>query len=189
MFDKVFCLNLDKRPDRWEECQEEFKKIKWPVERFPGIDGDANGSYINCLKEASKYNSSLILEDDIQFLDIDKMYQSLADLPKGWDLVSLGANLPIHHHQKVTDRLYRYECGWATQAVGYSKRLATWIAEKFDFNSGKIYDDWFKHNVLSKFNCYIVKPMAAYQRPSFSDLLGRYVDYTEVFENSQRMLA
>ena len=26
-FDKIYCINLDSRPDRWKECLEEFKKI------------------------------------------------------------------------------------------------------------------------------------------------------------------
>lgn len=187
MFDKVYCINLDSRTDRWEECQSEFNKLKWPVERFPGVVG-VNQSYYNCLKAAAGFESSLILEDDVEFLDVDKMYQSLGDLPEDWQLVSLGANLPIHHHIKVTDRLYRYECGWATQAVGYRKDMIEWILKNFDPNQDIVYDDWFRRNVLRQFKCYIVKPMAAYQRASFSDLWGKFVDYTELFNQSQMML-
>ena len=25
-FERIYCINLDERPDRWAECQEEFKK-------------------------------------------------------------------------------------------------------------------------------------------------------------------
>lgn len=26
-FDKVYCVNMDKRPDRWEQAKKEFKKL------------------------------------------------------------------------------------------------------------------------------------------------------------------
>jgi GR25 family glycosyltransferase involved in LPS biosynthesis len=41
-FDHIFCLNLDKRKDRWEDSQVEFKKHNIEnVERFSAIDGMA----------------------------------------------------------------------------------------------------------------------------------------------------
>lgn len=187
MFEKVYCINLDKRTDRWEECQQEFAKIPWKVERFPGVDGGFNYSQLNCIKAASEFESSLILEDDVEFLDVESLHLSLADLPDDWDLVSLGANIPIHHHIKVSERLYRYENGWATQAVGYSRKMMKWIVENFD-PAGVIYDEWLRVNVLKQFKCYIVKPMATTQRISFSDIQGKFTDYTQLFNDSQRML-
>lgn len=186
MFDKVYCINLDERTDRWEECQAEFAKLKWPVERFRGF-APVNLSYITCVKQASE-GSSLILEDDVEFYDLSGLDAALNDLPEGWDLVSLGANLPLHHHRKVTDRLYVYENGWAAHAVGYSSKMAKWIVENFDPMGGVVYDEWMRQNVLPNFKCYIVKPMVATQRASFSDIRGRFVDYTQVFIDSQRML-
>ena len=52
-FDKIYCINLDSRPDRWKECLEEFKKIGIDdiVERFPaaeltpGIAGCTKSNY------------------------------------------------------------------------------------------------------------------------------------------------
>jgi len=38
-FDKIFCVNLDKRTDRWQECQEIFNKHKLEVERIPAVYG------------------------------------------------------------------------------------------------------------------------------------------------------
>ena len=39
-FDKVYCINLDKRTDRWKESTDEFKK--WGVSgvtRYSAVDG------------------------------------------------------------------------------------------------------------------------------------------------------
>jgi len=39
IFDKVYCINLDRCVDRWTRSQQEFSRIKLNVERFPAIDG------------------------------------------------------------------------------------------------------------------------------------------------------
>lgn len=186
MFDKVYCINLDDRTDRWEECQEEFKKLKWPVERFRGF-APVNLAYISCIKQASE-GSSLILEDDVTFFDLSHLDEALSALPEDWDLVSFGANLPLYHHRKVSNHLYVYENGWATHAVGYSSKMAKWMVDNFDPMGGLIYDEWMRLYVLPKFKCFIVKPMVATQRASFSDIRGRFVDYTQVFLDSQNKL-
>ena len=38
-FEKIYCINLNRRMDRYKECVEEFKKINANVERFSAIDG------------------------------------------------------------------------------------------------------------------------------------------------------
>lgn len=187
MFEKVYCINLDSRTDRWEESLTEFKKLKWPVERFAGF-APVNAAYIACIKKASEFKSSLILEDDVEFSDLTHLDEALSALPEDWDLVSLGANLPVHHHFKLSDHLYKYENGWAAQAVGYSQKMMNWMVDNFNPMGGVIYDEWMRREMLPRFKCYIVKPMVAFQRPSFSDIRGRFIDYTQVFSDSQRML-
>jgi GR25 family glycosyltransferase involved in LPS biosynthesis len=47
-FDKIYCINLDSRPDRWEQAKSEFEKVEIldRVERFSACVGKAevNGS-------------------------------------------------------------------------------------------------------------------------------------------------
>ena len=38
-FDKIYCINLDRRDDRWEECIVEFNKHNLIVERYKAFDG------------------------------------------------------------------------------------------------------------------------------------------------------
>ena len=39
-FDRTFCVNLDRRMDRWEECLFEFDKYNLTnVGRFTAVDG------------------------------------------------------------------------------------------------------------------------------------------------------
>ena len=40
-FDKIYCINLDRRKDRWEETENELSKwgLLDQVERYPAVDG------------------------------------------------------------------------------------------------------------------------------------------------------
>ncbi len=44
-FDKIFCINLDSRPDRWKQVQKEFDKVGIldRVERFSALTGKTEG--------------------------------------------------------------------------------------------------------------------------------------------------
>ena len=41
-FDRVVCVNLDRRPERWARFQKNLGRVAWPfkeVERFRAVDG------------------------------------------------------------------------------------------------------------------------------------------------------
>ena len=38
-FNKIYCVNLDRRQERWKEASDEFKKFSLDVERFSAVDG------------------------------------------------------------------------------------------------------------------------------------------------------
>jgi len=79
-FDKIYCINLNHRTDRWLESLQEFKKlgIDSDVERFeahelkPGIKGCTKSHYeIIKLAKKNKYKNVLIFEDDVFILRDD----------------------------------------------------------------------------------------------------------------------
>jgi GR25 family glycosyltransferase involved in LPS biosynthesis len=39
-FDKIYCLNLDRRVDRWVKCKYQFKKYNIKVQRWSAVEGD-----------------------------------------------------------------------------------------------------------------------------------------------------
>jgi hypothetical protein len=42
IFDRIYCINLDRRPDRWESFLEESEKFGLSgVKRYSAVDGDA----------------------------------------------------------------------------------------------------------------------------------------------------
>ncbi len=86
LFPHKFCINLDRRPDRWERMQEEFARHGIDgVQRFSAVDGSAvvlpphwrhtAGAYgcllshVAVIEEARALNaeSVLIFEDDTVF--------------------------------------------------------------------------------------------------------------------------
>ena len=111
-FSKIYCINLDSRPDKYEICASEFEKFGIEVERVSGIDGNrvikpsgenvSNGAYglwsthIKLIEEAikNKYENILIFEDDVAFIDDfpERFNAKVSELPMDWDLFYLGGN-------------------------------------------------------------------------------------------------
>lgn len=188
MIEKKFCLSLDSRPDRWGESLAEFFKVGYEVERISGVEGNFNQAYYNALEVASEFESSLIFEDDVEFIKWDHIEDAFSQLPDDWDLFALGYSLNTDHRNKVSENLYKYENGWTTHAIAYKKSLVEWILKEFDFSKGIIFDEWIRVNVLPKFNCYLIYPMACIQRASFSNIRNRFEDYTRFWAKSNDKL-
>ena len=105
-FDGIFCINLDEREDRWNDCQEEFKKIGIldRVKRFSAIkhvDGGRTGcwlSHLSAIAIAKKrgYKNVFIWEDDISISNVflDLFYDIISNLScYEWELFYLGGFL------------------------------------------------------------------------------------------------
>jgi len=106
--DKVFCVNLDRREDRWAAFQS--RDWPWPVERFSAVDGHlcppprwftTGGGAWGCLQShlrlyerilQSDWNRVLILEDDAEPLKgwASKIPLVWEDLPPSWEMLYLG---------------------------------------------------------------------------------------------------
>jgi len=120
-FDKIFCINLDSRPDRWETVQTEFDKVgildrvervsAVTKEQIPYHPGGHNRhsenydlvgafavslSHHSCLVRAMESNVSnyLVFEDDVCFEKYDEEYLKLclSELPSDWKLFLLGCD-------------------------------------------------------------------------------------------------
>jgi len=110
-FSKIYCINLDRRPERYNQCIQEFRKINANVERASGIDGNtiqkpnlkinpyALGlilTHKNLIENAisKQYDNILFLEDDVLFIDnFNKIFnEKIEYLPKDWDILYLGGN-------------------------------------------------------------------------------------------------
>ena len=110
-FSKIYCINLDSRPDRYKECSIEFEKLGIVVERISGIDCKSTfnvrlnitaGAYgllstnIKIIEEAirNKYKSVLIFEDDVIFnANFQNIFtEKIPYLPDDWDMLYFGGS-------------------------------------------------------------------------------------------------
>ena len=139
-----------------------------------------NQAQWNALK-ACKGNS-VIFEDDVTFEGAENLWRATDELPKDWDILYLGANVvgtdlcswpePVQY----SSHLRRVTQAWTTHAVCYSQKGLDWILNNWDHNSGQMYDDFLRCN-LEKLQAFITDPMICNQRPGFSDIWLRDVDY------------
>jgi hypothetical protein len=132
VFDAVYCLNLDRRPDRWERFQNEIP-ADWPfrpVERVAAVDGklapppdwwtQGRGawgcyrSHLRCIEHAlnAGMESILLLEDDAKFCDgfAEKAQAFFAALPDDWGMLYLGGqHLLVNHHppKRINDLVFQ----------------------------------------------------------------------------------
>ena len=160
-FDKIYCINLNHRKDRWANCVDQFSKFNFNdrVERFdaikynnPKLSAKANGhigcglSHYNIIKEAKlkNYSNILVLEDDFIFLKEPdefniKLKKSLDELPSDWDLFYLGSNFVKGYDYEPTERysdnLIKVNTGFCLHSVSYSSRGMDKILKSFKLNS------------------------------------------------------
>ena len=111
-FERVVCVSLERRPDRWEKFRERIPQ-DWPfkeVERFKAIDGKrapapewfkgGNGawgcykSHLNILEDCLQngIHSCLLMEDDAVFCEdfSAQVEEFLNKLPDDWEMIYLG---------------------------------------------------------------------------------------------------
>jgi hypothetical protein len=190
---RILCINLDGRPDRWEQVTNEFNRVGLTVERFSAITGDNrclafNKSVYECMKLA-KGDDLLLFEDDVVF---EEEWTPLGGrAPEDWLTIHLGANIigSDTMQWKMPDRFNEdlallHNC-WQSHATLYSADCVQFILDNFPYHTDEyeregliIFDEWLRTNVLSQGRSYLINPMIAYQRPSKSDIWNCESDYT-----------
>lgn len=218
-FDKIYCINLDRRPDRFEKCQIEFEKINADVVRIPAIDGKlvykagmsiSVGAYglllthIQILNDviANKYERILILEDDASFIDgfNDYFNEKISSLPDDWDLLYLGGNnvfsqgrfnlvtgdknfiVRKENYKTLNHELCKTTWTQCAHALGINSKLIPILLERISANLTPV--DMIHCNLQQNYNAYTFLPSLVMQRPDFSDIEGRFYDYTLNSANS-----
>ena len=189
----AFYINLDRRTDRRYEVEEEFRKIGLTVERFPAVEYSpgsigCNLSHIAVLKLARErgYPYVMIFEDDFYFLvSKEEWNQLIARLPESFDVVMLAYNKiqPSHYD----DHLYRVReaqttSGYIVHSRFYDRLIDRWeegarlFIERPDLDWVYLLDQYWKP-LQTHADWFAYKVRIGRQRPGFSDLAQRYVEY------------
>jgi GR25 family glycosyltransferase involved in LPS biosynthesis len=199
-FEKTYCVNLDRRPDRWSESLDEFNKFNLTsIERVSAVDGkitqiqlknrNTNTSEmalvmtnINIIQNAKKegLKSILILEDDVEFTDeVNNISEYFKFLPEDWDMVYFGGNHNTHMRIQppkiINEKVCKLHQTYSTHCVGIKETAYDIILDNLKDLMKQL--DVVYSDLQKRLNVYSFYPMIATQRVGFSDIQDKTVDY------------
>ncbi len=191
LFPQKICINLDRRPDRWQRMQAEFARHGIEgVRRFAAVDGSkvvlpaswnhsagAYGcllSHVGVVQEAlaAGCQSVLIFEDDAVFdPEFNTKFASfMKEAPADWDLLYFGA---LHKDEpaRVTEHVYRITKANST----YAYALKRTVFEDFiEINRRAEHVlDMNAYALQERFKCYCFLPNLAWVQSEYSDVQNR----------------
>jgi glycosyl transferase family 25 len=191
----IYYINLDRRPDRRAHIEEELARMDLTATRFPAIEYTPGHvgcfkSHLAVLKLAKEHDfeNVLILEDDFQFLVTkDEFYAELrAFFESGmpYDVLMLSYNLKIGEPCNET-------VGYVKEAItasGYivHRRFYDKLIELYEWSLPYligIQKHWLYMNdavwirLQPQSEWFYFMKRIGHQRPSYSDLEKREVDY------------
>ena len=178
-------INLDSRRDKWRACEMELGP-HFELERVSAIRNDWGWLGLwQTFKQifAQADGDILIFEDDATYRGwATHLQNAINDLPQGWEMLMLGANIKDQRLDRINKTLARTYGAWTTHAIYYSHSLCKEIAS---LDLTVPIDEYFRTVVHPRGNSYVVYPFLSYQRPSESDIEGGYKDYTNLFVESE----
>jgi GR25 family glycosyltransferase involved in LPS biosynthesis len=196
-FCKIYVINLDSRPDRMRECQNEFNKLGIETERFPGIvftgtqDDYWNRcmgchlSHLSIIKKAKELNlkNILIFEDDVKFINnpVEILSNALIQLPCEWDMFYLGGNI-CRKMTKISENIAKLSHAQSTHAYAINGNFYDIILNKMNEFNTRHMDVVYADDLVPNFNCYISIPMIAVQKNGYSNIEGKNVNYESWME-------
>jgi GR25 family glycosyltransferase involved in LPS biosynthesis len=198
-FDKVYCINLRRRPERLEEFKQEIEKYSLGnFEIFNAVDGkdikqtrspklkqSEQGlieSNLKILKDSIKNNlkNVLILEDDCIFTDeIKNIDEYFKLLPEDWDMLYMGGNHNTHMNMKpptiINEKVCKLHHTFSTHFIG----IKNTIFQELEFLLSITHEplDVTYTQLQKNKNVYSFYPAIAKQRIGFSDIQKQNVDY------------
>ena len=198
LFDKiqVVYINLERRTDRKIYVINELKKIgvKEPI-CFKAIElqNGALGcsmSHLKCIENAKKnnYESVLICEDDIEFLNPEFFLTQLKQFLESninWDVVLIAGNnmipytpinnncIKIHNCQTTTGYIVKKEY-YDTLINNYKSGIQKLMKESTN-NAYKIDKYWF--SLQRQDNWYLIIPLSVVQKEDYSDIEKKITNF------------
>jgi GR25 family glycosyltransferase involved in LPS biosynthesis len=187
LFPARVCINLDRRPERWQRVEARFAEHGIDgVRRFPALDGNAlpiplhwrhtAGAYgclrshLQVVKDARRLGlpSVLIFEDDVVFdSDLQSRFAlGAAQLPGDWDMLFFGA---LHKDEPIplTESLCRLTRSNST----YAYAIRNTVFDAFiDLNERA--EDVLDNNsfrLQQRFHCLCFMPHLAWVENDWSD--------------------
>lgn len=205
--DKIYCISIDSRNDRREYLKTQFEKFKNEVsfqivqKHSDPIKGCLE-SHIQCIQDAknNNYQNILIFEDDI--LINEKILTTIdnINIPNDFDMFYLGYH--VNNGIKYGRNIMKIFSAQTTHAYIMNQQVFDFVLENINKDWGSIsewsvrnkyekltnfnvraidlfYSKWIHHH---RNNSYAIYPILVYQKPDFSDIENRVIDYRNLME-------
>lgn len=201
-FDRIYYVNLDKRPDRKYELLRELRKMNVPADRVQRVSGvidkfgalGCSKAHLNALLDckARGLSNCLVLEDDFVFkFGKEHTYSQLNkfwDLGVQWDLLML-SSFTRQFEKTSLDFLIHVTEGQTTGGYAVNGHFLDKLIE--NVSQGIQYLEtldkpdvdhcidayWKQLQPSSKW--YTFRPVMGHQRDAYSDIEERFVSYPD----------
>lgn len=191
LFDHIYCINLERRPDRWSDCEKEFDKMGIKgVERFVATDGrelpagelkpgelGINNSVMRIFRDAieKSYSSIFVLEDDVEFAsDTLEMLQAV---PSDWEIIHFGSNYRLGKPQPINDKIVIPNKPLGAYAIAFKRRAYEELLERLNYREQV---DVTYANNLHHFKSYGFVLPTIWVKPSWSDIAEGFRDHPKL---------
>jgi glycosyl transferase family 25 len=198
MIDHIVYINLESRTDRKQQVEKELSIFpSEKVTRFDAIKQEPGGigcsmSHAGALKLAIQNNwkNVLIVEDDVQWTDLANGMPLVKKLAKNpFDVICLSG-----HGVKFNYKTYKLESCHGRTAYLVNNHYFKTLLANFEEGLQKLQQtythdyrgDVYWNKLQKKDNWYIIMPQMCIQRPSFSDIENKFVDYTFLIKKPVR---
>lgn len=188
----AYCINLERRPDRRQDAQEEFEKFGIDAEIWKATDGKLGAPDGIDIKDAEwgcadshiriwrdiveqNYEMGLIFEDDVKILPNfnEKLGQMLQEAPANWDFINLGP-LDARVGNKYVSPLLREGAAYGTHCYLISNRgarkMALWDAKDLKYGIDL-------QIARSPYKLYYMKDALANQMSAENSALGGFMSW------------
>lgn len=190
-FDSIYCINLDRRTDRWGEAVQEFKKavIENKVTRISAVDLPDNPSKGNHLSHARALRDAkekgarncLIFEDDIEWINDPLLFKRVVpEIPHDYGIIYLGVNTERDCYQ-ISRHLAKLTFAFSTHAYAINSNMFDKMIELNEDPTTIHNDVRICNEIIPNYNCFQTIPFLAGQRNDYSDIQKTQINSNPIF--------
>ncbi len=207
----IYCINLDKRTDRWQECTQNYATMGLPadqVQRWSAFEDAAFGA-LGCAKSHLAALSDfmtrrtepycLVMEDDLDLLrpwnEFVLQFNALQASGFDWDVLLLAGTCTLAYPAAANGTARVLESQSASCYL-MQRSYVHEVMHSFAYSVSKLElfrsytprDPWTLRfaidqawkNLQRVDRWFMVAPSMGHQRPSYSDIENKVVDYSDM---------
>ena len=200
---QLLYINLDKDKERNNQFKEEFKNWQTKIERVSGIKHEKGWigcimSHLKCIKIAKERNYPwvIICEDDCVLTSsaISQFYNLLPYLwnnKNEWDIFMGGCTSIGNEHIISCNPILYKVSAYTTHFCLINNKTYNKIIDFYkNLDIIKLNEEDYAIDVIYRRNYFVctTTPFFSKQRTSFSNLANKYVNYNNLFDDSEKIL-